>query len=118
MNKIIPILRSALPATEPEVIGGICADLFDLWETGQKLDKELKKLTTLRFPRDQQRLRDTLVWIDAIQLDMASYWIGEVRKDLPKLFKALDRRMASAHATSSKKPIQKRQKGTGRQVDR
>ncbi len=114
MRIVIRALKTALPDTDRELIGGICADLFDLWETGQKLDKELKKLAKFRFPRDRQRLRDTLVWIDAIQLDMASYWIGEVRKDLPKLFKALDQQEICAHIAKSKKPTHKRHTGQRR----
>jgi hypothetical protein len=87
----ISLLKAALPDTDPELIGGVFADLLDLWETGQKLDQELRKLTKLRFPQDRERLRDILVWIEAIQLDMASFWISEVKKDLPKLFRALDK---------------------------
>ncbi|HEY3038059.1 MAG TPA: hypothetical protein VGJ66_04940 [Pyrinomonadaceae bacterium] len=91
MRPAIHTLTTALPETDPELIGGIFANLLDLWETGQKLDKELQKLKKLRLPQDREGLRSTLLWIDAIQLDMASYWIGEVKKDLPKLLKALDR---------------------------
>jgi hypothetical protein len=36
-------------------------------------------------------LHDALIWIEAIQLDMASFWIGEIKKDLPKLLRALDK---------------------------
>jgi len=91
MRRAIRVVKEALPDTDPELIGGFFADLLDLWETGQTLDKELQKLTRLRFPQDRERLRSSLLWIEAIQLDMASYWIGEVKKDLPKLLKALDR---------------------------
>ena len=91
MRPAIQTLTTALPATDPELIGGIFANLLDLWETGQKLDKELQKLKKLRLPKDREALRNTLQWIDAIQLDMASYWIEEIKKDLPKLLKALDK---------------------------
>jgi hypothetical protein len=91
MRSAIQTLTNALPATDPELIGGIFANLLDLWETGQKLDKELRKLKKLRLPQDRETLRNTLLWVEAIQLDMASYWIGEVKKDLPKLLKALDK---------------------------
>jgi hypothetical protein len=82
--------KTALPDTDPELIGGIFADILDLWETGQKLDKELRKLTKLRMPRDQEQMRAILLWIEAIQLDLALYWIKEVKKDIPKLLRALD----------------------------
>ena len=91
MHRAISVLKKALPDTDPELIGGICAHLFDLWETGQTLDKRLKEICKLGFPQDKERLRDALIWIEAIQLDMASFWIGEVKKDLPKLLEALDR---------------------------
>lgn len=91
MRAAIRATKKALPGTDPELIGGFFADLLDLWETGQKLDKQLQKLEGLRFPRDRERLRDILIWISAIQIDMAAYWIGEINKDLPKLLQALDR---------------------------
>ena len=91
MRRVIRVLKEALPNTDPELIGGICADLFDLWETGQTLDNKLKEVCKLRLPRDRERLQDVLIWIEAIQLDMGKYWIGEVKKDLPKLLEALDR---------------------------
>ena len=91
MRPGIQMLRTALPTTDPELIGRIFANLLDLWETGQKWDKELQKLKKLRLPKDREALRTTLQWIDAIQLDMASYWIEQVKKDLPKLLMALDK---------------------------
>lgn len=101
MRPAIQTLTTALPATDPELIGGIFANLLDLWETGQKLDKELQKLKKLRLPKDRETLRSTLQWIDAIQLDMASYWIDEIKKDLPKLLKALDKlERRSVHGTA------------------
>jgi hypothetical protein len=91
MRTAIRVLKTALPDTDPELIGAFLANLLDLWETGQKLEKKLQKLKNLRFPRDQEVLRTVLLWIDAIQVDMASYWIAEVKRDLPKLLRALDK---------------------------
>jgi hypothetical protein len=91
MNRIIDALKTSLPGIEPEIVGGFAANLLDLWETGQKLDRKLKELTKLRSPRGRQRLRDTLLWIDAIQIDMGSYWIREIQKVLPKLLECLNR---------------------------
>jgi hypothetical protein len=90
MRRAIRVVKEALPDTDPDLIGGFFADLLDLWETGQTLDKKLKEICKLRFPRDRERFYDALIWIDAIQVDMASYWIGEVKKDGPKLRRALD----------------------------
>jgi hypothetical protein len=91
LRRASSVVKKALPDTDPELIGGFFANLLDLWETGQKLDKELQKLTKLRMPHDRERLRDILLWIEAIQLDMGSFWIREVKKDMSKLYKALDR---------------------------
>jgi hypothetical protein len=103
MHAAIRAVKEALPDTDPELIGGFFADLLDLWETGQKLDKELHKLTELRFPQDRERLRDILIWISASQIDMASYWIGEIKKDLPKLLRALDSKSLSTK--QKRKPV-------------
>ena len=91
MRQAIRVVKEALPDTNPELIGGFFADLLDLWETGQTLDEKVKEICKMRFPRDRERLHDVLIWIEAIQLDMASYWIGEVKKDSPKLLRALDK---------------------------
>lgn len=91
MHKTIRVLKQALPNVEPELIGGFAANLLDLWETGQKLDKTLKDLTRSRPSQDRDGLRDALIWIDAIQADMGSYWINEVKKALPALLRSLDR---------------------------
>ena len=85
MRQAIPVVKEALPEADPELIGGFFANLLDLWETGQTLDEKVKEICKMRFPRDLERLHDVLIWIEAIQLDMASYWIGEVKKDSPKL---------------------------------
>ncbi len=84
-------VRRALPNTDPELIGGFFANLLDLWETGRQLDRELQRLVKFRFPRDKDKLYDVLIWIDATQVDMGSYWIDEVKKDGAKLRRALDK---------------------------
>jgi hypothetical protein len=91
MDRNIRVVKLALPGTDPELIGGFFANLLDLWETGQTLDKKVKEICKLRFPRDRGRLYDVLIWIEAIQVDMASFWIGEIKKDVPNLLRALDR---------------------------
>jgi len=90
MRRATNVVKKGLPETDAQLIGGFFANLLDLWETGQDLDKELRKLTKLKMPRDREQLEDILTWIGAIQIDMASYWIRELKKDLPKLSKALD----------------------------
>jgi hypothetical protein len=53
MDRDIRVVKGALPDTNPELIGGLFANLLDLWETGQTLDKKLKEICNLRFPRDR-----------------------------------------------------------------
>jgi hypothetical protein len=95
MNKTILVLKQAMPNLDAQLVGRFAANLLDLWETGQTLDKTLKDLTRSRCPRDREGLRDALIWIDAIQADMGSYWIGEVKKGLPALLRSLDRQERS-----------------------
>lgn len=108
MRQVMRSLREALPNTAPELIGSMCAHLFDLWETGQALDKRLKEVRGMRFPRDYERLRGVLKWTEAIQLDMASFWAGEVKKDLPKLLDALDRQQRNGRPRMQRKPKARR----------
>jgi hypothetical protein len=91
MRAAIEMMKTAMPRTDPELIGGFFANLFDVWETGQELDMKLRELVTLQLPRDAKRVGDILTWVEAIQLDMGSFWIREVKKDLPKLRRAVDR---------------------------
>lgn len=88
---VIAALKRSMPNASAETIGDTVAALTDLWETGQVLDKRLKKLARMRFPQDAESLRDTFIWIDAIQIDMATYWIRVIQKGLPKLLAALER---------------------------
>ena len=109
MRTATRVFKEALPETDPELIGGFFADLLDLWETGQKLDKELLKLQELRLPEDRERLRDILIWISAIQVDMASYWIDQIRKDLPKLMRELDKLEGKPKLSKRKQASAKKQ---------
>ena len=114
MRTSIRVVKKALPNTDPELIGGFFADLLNLWETGQALDKELKKLTKFRFPQDRERLYYFLIWIAATQIETASYWIGEIKKDLPKLLRALDKLKSAPPSGKQKRkhtdirPVKKR----------
>ena len=68
---------------------------------GPKTGQGTAKAKEAPTPEDRETLRSTLQWIDAIQLDMASYWIAEIKKDLPKLLKALDKlERSSVHGTA------------------
>jgi hypothetical protein len=116
MRAAIRSAKAALPDTEPELIGGFFANVLDLWETGQKLDKELRDLAKLHLPQDRQRLRGILIWLDAIQVDMASYWIREVRKDMPKLLKALDQQERNGHRRVASKATRRTKKAAGGRV--
>ncbi len=84
-------LIKAFPGADPQLIGDIVADLNSLWDTGQKLDQQLKKLHHMRFPRNRDQLHEFLAFIEATQIGMAESWIRNLRKRVPKLRRALDR---------------------------
>ena|SRR5271166_844116 len=113
MSSCIRVVQKALPHTDRKLIGGFFANLLDLWETGQQLDRELRKLKRFRFPQDREKLYGTLIWIDAIQVDMASYWINEVKKDGAKLRRALDRLERAERKNGIRKTSRSRSKGKG-----
>jgi hypothetical protein len=89
-HNMLVALNKAFPDVDGQLIGDIVADLDSLWDTGQKLDKELKKLFQMRFPEHRNHLGDFLAFIEAVQVDMVEFWIGNLRKRIPKLRKALD----------------------------
>lgn len=53
-HNMLVALNKAFPEVDRQLIGDIVADLDSLWDTGQKLDKELKKLFQMRFPATPQ----------------------------------------------------------------
>jgi hypothetical protein len=116
MRAAIRAVKEALPDTVPEFIGGLFADLLDLWETGQKLDGELKRLTKLRFPRDRGQLIDVLNWIEAIQIDMASDWIREIKRELPKLRRELDKLESGPRSGKRERKLAKTPRAGGREI--
>jgi len=83
-------LRSALPDTDPEFIGGIVADLDDLWEYGQRLDNHFSVLFRMTFPRDQEQLRELILQIEHEQLDESWAHLVRLKKSFPKLLKELE----------------------------
>lgn len=90
-HKMLRSLKKAFPDVDPQLIGDITADLDSLWDTGQKLNKELERLFHMRFPQHRQHLREFLAFIEATQIDMVEFWIGNLRQRVPKLVKDLDR---------------------------
>jgi len=103
-RNMLVALSKAFPDVDRQLIGDIVADLDSLWDTGQKLDKELKKLFQMRFPQHREHLREFLAFIEAVQIDMVEFWIGNLRKRIPKLQKALDRqeRCERGHARTTR----------------
>lgn len=108
VRNMLRSLKSALPDTDPELIGSFVADLDSLWDTGQKLDKELQKLFKMRFPKHREHLREFLAFVEAIQIEMVQFWIGNLRKRVPKLQKALDRQERSERRRARNLPGQSR----------
>ena len=95
-------LRRAFPDVDPQLIGDVVADLNSLWDVAQKLDKELKKLFHMRFPQHYNHLGEFLSFIEATQIDMVEFWIGNLRRRIPKLRKALDRRQRTMQSKGSR----------------
>jgi hypothetical protein len=88
-RKLQIALEAGLPEIESRTIGAVVADIDSLWDTGQKLDKELKRLFRMKFPRDRERLREFFSFIEAIQVEMGTFWIGNLKRRVPTLRKAL-----------------------------
>lgn len=97
-------LQKAFPDLDPQFIGDVVADLDSLWDLGQKLDTDLKKLFQMRFPQHRNHLHSFLIDIEVRQLDEASYLIRRLRKRLPTLLRALDRQERSGGRRARTKP--------------
>lgn len=103
-HNMLVALNKAFPEVDRQLIGDIVADLDSLWDTGQKLDKELKKLFQMRFPEHRNHLGDFLAFVEAVQIDMVEFWIGNLRKRIPKLRKALDQQERNERRRARTKP--------------
>src|SRR5208337_158355 len=110
-HNMLVALNKAFPDVDRQLIGDIVADLDSLWDTGQKLDKELKKLFQMRFPQHRNHLGDFLAFIEATQMDMVEFWIGNLRKRIPKLRKALDQQERNERRRARTKPPKQSRKG-------
>jgi hypothetical protein len=75
-----------------------------LWDTGQQLDAHLERIYRMRFPEDLEGLYDFLIFVEAIQLEMGSYWIGELQKVVPKLIKECHRQARKDKRKDNKVP--------------
>jgi hypothetical protein len=88
-------LKKAFPEIDSEFIRHVVADLDSLWDLGQKLDADLKKLFRMRFPKHRDELYHFLIDVEVRQLDEASYLVRQLRKRVPTLIKALHRQELS-----------------------
>ncbi len=94
-HRLLLSLKKALPETDPQLIGDFVAEVSDLWDYGQKLDKTLTELCNMQFPRHHERMREALVAIEVQQFDYALDCIRGLQKTLPKIKRALDHRTGS-----------------------
>ncbi len=94
-HRLVLTLKKALPETDQQLLGDFVAEVSDLWDYGQKLDKILKEVCDMRLPQHQERLREALVAIEVQQFDYALDCIKGLQKTLPKLKQAIDRRARS-----------------------
>jgi len=90
-RKTLRAMNRVFPEVDRQLIGDIVADLNSLWDARQKLDKDLKGLFRMRFPQGRQRRSEFLSRIEANQIEMASYWIRRLRRNITKLRLALNR---------------------------
>ena len=91
-HRLLISLKKALPETDPQLIGDFVAEVSDLWDYGQKLDKTLTELCNLQLPKHREQMRQALVAIEVQQFDYALDCIQGLQKTLPKIKRALDRR--------------------------
>jgi len=112
VHNMLVSLKKAFPTADSQLIGHIVADLSSLWDTGQKLDKNLKRLFQMRFPQHRNHLREFLGFIEATQIDMVEFWIGNLRKRIPELRKAMDLRERSERRHARTKTARGRRKST------
>jgi hypothetical protein len=91
-HRLLMSLEKALPKTDPQLLGDFVAQVSDLWDYGQKLDKTLTELCNLRLPKHQEQMEQALVAIEVQQFDYALDCIHGLQKTLPKIKRALDRR--------------------------
>jgi hypothetical protein len=103
-HNMLVALNKAFPEVDRQLIGDIVADLDSLWDTGQKLDKELKKLFQMQFPQHRNHLADFLAFGEATQIDMVGFWIRNLRKRIPRLRVALERQERTERLRTRTKP--------------
>ena len=98
-RKMEAAFRDAVPHADPQLVDNIVSELEDLWELGQRLDKEIKKLFGMRFPRDQALLADLLRGILVRHLEMGAYHIRSLTREIPELLRILHQ---SPHANGGR----------------
>jgi hypothetical protein len=95
-HRLLLSLQKALPGANHQVVGDFVAEVSDLWDYGQKLDRTLKELCAMHLPQQRERMREALVSIEVQQFDYALDCIKGLQKTLPKLKQALDRHAKNA----------------------
>jgi hypothetical protein len=92
VNRLLLNLKKALPETDPKLLGDFAAEVSDLWDYGQKLDKTVVEICKMRLPKHHDQLREALVAIEVQQFDYVLDCIHGLQKTLPKIKRALDHR--------------------------
>ena len=100
-HRLLLSLKKALPETDPQLIGDFVAEVSDLWDYGQKLDKTLNEISHMRFPQHREHMREALVAIEVQQFDYALDCIKGLQKTLPKLKQGLDRQPKTGRPKSA-----------------
>ena len=100
-HRLLLSLKKALPETDPQLIGDFVAEVSDLWDYGQKLDKTLNEISHMRFPQHREHMREALVASEVQQFDSAIDCIKGLQKTLPKLKQGLDRQPKNGRPKSA-----------------
>jgi len=98
-------LKRAFPEVNPQLIGDIVADLDDLWDYGQQLDRDLWAPCRIRLPRDRNALQSLLTGIEVQQVDYARDCIERLHKNLPRLDRYLYKKSRSKGELAGRRPF-------------
>jgi hypothetical protein len=67
----------------------MAVDLSDLWHASEELKKCINELLTMRFPRDQEQLRDLLLLMDPLIIRHFQWHVTQLKRRKNALLRAL-----------------------------
>jgi hypothetical protein len=91
---ICAALKAASPESNAKLVGRIVANLLDIQGYAEELGHQLKEIGNMKFPRDRDSLRSILIEFEEVPLYHGRLSIEELRHDVPRLLRDLDRKAA------------------------